>query len=79
MARPKNYESKKEYDRLYMTEQKTRLNFVMEKELKERITLAADKAGVSMAKYVIEAIEAKLYKDGFEKKIVIEDPELHQE
>ena len=73
MARPKKYESKAEYDRLYMTEQKTRLNFVMDKELKERITLAADKAGQSMAKYVIEAIEEKLYKDGFPKKIVIKD------
>ena len=65
MARPKKYESKAEYDRLYMTKTKTRLNFVMDNELKERITLAADKAGQSMAKYVIEAIEKRLYNDGF--------------
>ena len=76
MARPKKFESKAEYDRLYMTEQKTRLNFVMEKELKERITLAADRAGQSMAKYVIEAIEEKLYKDGFKKEIIVIDTEL---
>jgi len=67
MARPKKFESKAVYDRLYMTKQKTRLNFVMDKEMKDRITLAADKAGQSMAKYVIEAIETRLYKDGFEK------------
>ena len=75
MARPKKFESKAEYDRLYMTEKKTRLNFVMDKDVKDRITLAAAKSGISMAKYVLEAIETKLYKDGFEKK----DPAADQE
>jgi len=79
MARPKNFESKAEYDRIYMTEQKTRLNFVMDKELKERITLAADKAGQSMAKYVIEAIEKRLYSDGFPKSITVDSDLEDQE
>ena len=43
---------------------------------KDTITLAAGKSAKSLNGYITEAIEEKLYRDGFEKQIAIEDPEI---
>ena len=43
------------------------------------IQMAADKAGTSLNGYILEAVEKRLYSDGFKKEIVIEDPELKKE
>lgn len=43
---------------------------------KELIQLAADIKAKSVNSYIIEAIEEKLYRDGFEKQLAIKDPEI---
>ncbi len=76
MARPKKFESKQDYDNYYIKNNKDRINFLMEKGTKDRINLASEKEGVSASEFVRRAIEERLYKFGYEKQIVIEDPEL---
>lgn len=63
----------------WQKENKDRINFLMDKGTKDRIKLAADKNGQTSSEYIREAIEEKLYKSGFGKKISVEDPELHQD
>ena len=43
------------------------------------IQMAADRAGTSINGYILEAVEKRLYADGFEKQISIKDPELSPE
>lgn len=71
--------NKQNYDNQYIKNNKDRINFVMDKGTKDRIKLAADKNGQTSSEYIREAIEEKLYKSGFGKKISVEDPELHQD
>lgn len=75
MARPKNpeFKTKADYDNWYIKNVKERINFVMDKGTKDRIKLAADKAGQTSSEFIREAIEEKLYKSGIPKSIVVED------
>ena len=77
MARPKTteFKTKADYDNWYIKTQKERINFIMDKGTKDRIKLAADKAGQTSSEFIREAIEEKLYKAGIPKEIVIKDPE----
>jgi hypothetical protein len=63
----------------WQKDNKDRINFLMDKGTKDRIKLGADKLGQTSSEFIREAIEEKLFKLGIEKKIVVEDPELHQE
>lgn len=42
---------------------KDRINFVMEKGTKERITAAAKKAGISQAEFIRQAIDEKIERE----------------
>ena len=81
MPRPKktDFKTKTEYDNWYISTQKERINFVMEKGTKDRIKLAADKTGKTSSEFIREAIEEKLFKCGIPKQIAVEDPEQKQD
>lgn len=72
---PENIEKRNARQNTWLKENKDRINFLMDKGTKDRIKLAADKLGQTSSEFIREAIEEKLYKCGFEKKISIEDPE----
>jgi len=63
----------------WQKENKERINILFDRGTKDRIKLGADKLGQTSSEFIREAIEEKLFKLGIEKKIVIEDPELHKE
>lgn len=63
----------------WQKENKDRINFLMDKGTKDRITLAAEKEGINSSEFIRRAIEERLYKFGFEKKLSIEDPSLNQD
>lgn len=71
-----NTEKRNTRQNAWQKENKDRINFVMDKGTKDRIKLAADKLAISSSEFIRQAIEEKLYKNGFEKKIVVKDPEL---
>ena len=77
MARPKNpeFKTKADYDNWYIKTQKERINFIMDKGTKDRIKLAADKAGQTSSEFIREAIEEKLFRAGIEKQVSAEDQE----
>lgn len=67
--------NKRQYN--WQKETKDRINFLMDKGTKDRITLAAEKEGTNASEFIRRAIEERLYKFGFEKKLSIEDPSLN--
>lgn len=81
MGRPKktDFKTKSEYDYWYISQNKERISFVMEKGTKDRIKIAADKTGQNSSEFIREAIEEKLYKLGIEKEIVVRDQEKEKE
>lgn len=78
MARPKKYESKQEYDNLYIKNNKDRINFLMDRGTKDRIKLAASKVGQTPSEFIREAIEKALFDAGIPKKIAVDDPALKE-
>lgn len=54
--------NKQDYDNQYIKNNKDRINFLMEKGTKDRIKLAAEKAGQTSSEFIREAIEDRLNK-----------------
>ena len=70
--------NKTSYDNQYIKEKKDRINFLMDKGTKDRIKLAADKAGTTPSEFIRTAIEKELFLYGFEKKIAIKSDQEGQ-
>ena len=71
---PENIQKRNTRQNAWQKENKDRINFLMDKGTKDRIKLAADKAGQTSSEFIREAIEERLYKFGFEKQVTVEDP-----
>lgn len=72
---PVDIEKRNTRQNAWQKENKDRINFLMDKGTKDRIKLAADKAGQTSSEFIREAIEEKLFRAGIEKQVSVEDQE----
>ena len=76
---PVNIEKRNIRQNAWQKENKDRINFLMDRGTKDRIKLAAAKAGQTPSEFIREAIEKALFAAGIPKQIAVDDHELKKD